>query len=965
PLTFMAFRPGYQTKTLGAVNLRPGEELNVGTLTLAVDPSAATPGTIKGQLVLRPAAARGDLAIGLVSPLTDGVVADDLSFRIDGVPMGLYTLRASRTGYSEWLVRNVVVLPGLETELGDVELTTSPPLVPLDGGPVVVPDGGGGGGMDGGGVPDAGGGGNTCASNAACGAGQWCDQGMCSPQCGGVVTCSSGRTCDSATNTCVRSCAQGCGAGFGCESATNLCRARCDLVNPCNLGFVCSPQGLCLPECSVLASTCSMHQTCLAGQCVSNTTCTTDVDCTDDATWCELGRCEPRPTLRGAAGRFVCSTACECRLDEWCGAGECHPDKVPTVKLTADGGVNVWGVIADAGPDDVIALRSTDVFVSSVPFRFGGVAHRARLGGGYVECSPTRWVRSDATRSTLRTASGTVLQVMSGGSPVLDPVVQNFTLENRPPGSMCPAQLMVSSATRPTVRFIDGHFEQNTCGASAQDLVYVDSVPGATVSDVTLLPSGLVLGVLRAVHLFNSSGTVENVRLAPQPGSLFDLELVLHRSGLSGLTTIRGTRLSALTSTGDVSAVSVSGNPGVLVIENSDVRWPSGLVATSSFTGVSLVTAGDATVRNNVIDGSGQTGPLHPAADGIFLNDTRGEVSANRIVAPQGVTPANDVTAIAGIGIAGPLAVTDNVIVGGVTRGTFTGISLTGLNGGGPSLVARNQVYGGAATTARGIDVLNAGANSQLQVFENDVTVSGRGGCTGSATAVRLQGAVGARVERNRLAATNAPTVAAMHVRLQPVTELYGNHLWAGPNSCTTPDARSIAVWAELAPVTLGGNTLEAEGAPLMPGATEAIACEGAAATVSAESNVIGAGSAQTHRFISATSSPQCTDGGTWAHNVFWYRRPGAEPLAAGEQVSVVLDGGNVLVGNTSPFDGVQPVRPDGGSLHDFRLSASSVCIDTGALAVRPSDGTPVTLDLLGRTRDAGVGVDIGCCERW
>ncbi len=965
PLQFMAFRPGYRLRALGTVTLRAAEELNVGTIVLELDSSPLTPGSIRGQLVLRPAAAKGDAQVQLVSPAIAGTVADDLTFRVEGVPSGLYTLRASRSGYTSWDVRNVIVLPGTETDLGDVELTT---------GVVELPDAGrpDGGAPDGGPVTSDGG---RCAANSECGANGWCDQGSCSAQCSASASCSQGRTCDPATSTCVRPCTLGCGAGDSCDTSTGLCRARCDVGRMCALGFTCTPQGLCVPECDVRSPMCPSRSVCVAGQCVSDRTCALDTDCRDVGEWCESGRCVARPTARVDAGLgFACSIACQCRLGEWCNRGVCESDPVPTLKLAADGGVNVRAAIADAGPDEVIALRSVDVFWSNTPFTFGGRAERSWLGGGYVECKPERWVRSDVSRSTLAVDGGMVLSVGFGiGRAIESQVVQNFILENRPPPTgQCPVQLEVDTAARTTVRFIDGRVQQNTCGSQTQVLVSVDTVPGVTVSDVTVLPSGQTLGGVLAVDVFNSmDAKVRNVRLAPQTGPLRDVGLVVLRN-TTGPASISGCFLPDLVSTGTVQAIAVSShNVGPVLVEDNVVRWPSG-TSPNTFKAITVaMNQGEATVRNNLVDGSGQTGALHSTGYAIEVTGARGRITGNRVVTPASVGAA---ATVVGFRLQSLLDafVAGNAISGGAVAGDLEGIAVTGPAAAGPVVVQGNTVFV-SSDTVGGIVATSVPAAARLQILDNDVSVVGRGGCTnGEAHALDLSGSTGVLVERNRLAATNAPTAAGVRLFTSPDTELYANHLWAGPNTCGSAVSRSTALWAtNTGPLVLGGNTLEAESSVSAPGPSEGITCDGAS-PISAESNVIGGGSAASHRMLAtASGGGSCFDGGTWTNNHFWYRRsmPG---LSTGEQLATVTSAvpgmpdlrGNFFNANVSPFDAVQPSRPDGGTLHDFRLAATSLCIDRGSLPVRSADGSLVTLDLEGAPRDAGLGPDVGCCER-
>ena len=85
-----------------------------------------------------------------VSPLTglpvQGVVSEDRSFRFAALAEGLYTLTATRSGYTRARVFNVLVLPLKESTLGALLLTDAPesdagqfplPVPGADGGPCV------------------------------------------------------------------------------------------------------------------------------------------------------------------------------------------------------------------------------------------------------------------------------------------------------------------------------------------------------------------------------------------------------------------------------------------------------------------------------------------------------------------------------------------------------------------------------------------------------------------------------------------------------------------------------------------------------------------------------------------------------------------------------------------------------------------------------------------------------------
>mgnify|MGYP002400417456 CR=1 FL=1 len=973
PLQFYVYRVGYSSVSLGTVELRSGEELRFRDVVLQLDTGPQAPGSLAGRLAFSPAAeGSGDAVVELSNGAMAALDAD-AAFRFASVPPGLYTLEARRTGYSEAVVPNVLVLPGAEASVGTVLLTDRPApdagqLPSSDAGMMNPPSDAG---VTDAGVTDAGMAGDAgtpCGSTAQCGTGEWCDEGRCQPQCSATVTCSAGRTCDLATNTCVRTCAAGCLVGTSCHAASGLCRAECDLSFGCAAGFSCVG-GACLPECGVGLPACPAHRMCRAGACVPDLTCDDDLDCPSD-TMCRNARCDARPTAPSDAGAFTCSQPCHCRLGEWCNAGLCAAERVLTRFVTADGGVSLQSVLSAAGPDAVIALRAGDTFWSETPFRFGPGADRAVLAGGYVDCgAASRRVRSDGTRTTLAVDGGLVLELGgSGGQPVLDLTAQNLRLETGPSTGGCTGQLTVANAQAPKVRFIDGVFPAGRCGNATQALVDLFGVGPIDVSDVTVGESGFNQGSLRAVRVNGAYGTVRNASFAPQATTLNTVDVVTAEN-VSGPLEIIGTRVPPLTVTGSMTGVSVANAVAQpILVEDSVIAWPSGQDNGSAFIGIDFGSSTNVTVRDNVIDGAAQTGQVHSTGIGIRANPAAGVVSGNRIFPPiASSTGSVRIQGIYAASLGGALTISDNVMVGGQTNSRLEGI-VVGSGTGASVTIQRNVIFGGVSLTMRGIWVTYGTSH---RILDNDVSVSGNGTTCAGGPTIALELHDGrALIERNRLAATNAEAVAAVKLTFNSGSELYGNHLWAGPNTCFMSNPRSMGLWcSECGQVFVSGNTIEAEGSLTMPGATEGMSCEGSTPRLFAESNVIGGGSAPTHRII-AMNGGSCLQPDFFLANYLWHRS--AAGFSTGERAFEavdagvgVLDGrGNLLAGNVSPFEAVQPLRPDGGTFHDFRLAAGSLAVDRGRLPVRQADGSAVTLDLFGLPRDAGQGVDIGCCER-
>jgi hypothetical protein len=149
-LVLNAFAPGYRTEVSPLV-VSAGAELRVAPLVLEAAPGAAPVGALRGRI---------EEADGTpVAAVTVQVAAGGMELRaetsaegrfaFETLPVGVYSLGASKASYVTLRVPTVLVTAGV-TDLGVLVLTsgTSTP-VSLDGGPL-IPDAGAGGGAAGG-----------------------------------------------------------------------------------------------------------------------------------------------------------------------------------------------------------------------------------------------------------------------------------------------------------------------------------------------------------------------------------------------------------------------------------------------------------------------------------------------------------------------------------------------------------------------------------------------------------------------------------------------------------------------------------------------------------------------------------------------------------------------------------------------------------------------------------------------
>jgi hypothetical protein len=985
PLQFFVFHAGYTATSLGTVALRAGEEYAFRDLTLSVATGPMVPGTLLGSLRFLPAATgKGDTQIAAASGSGSPILVtpdDDLGFRFASIPAGLYTLTVTRSAYTPARVPNVLVLPGAEASVGAIIVTDVPipdagQLTMTDAG---TPDAGSSdAGMDGGFDAGACTGPfcKPCQSNAQCSTTEWCDNAFCAPQCSSTSGCTNNRACDSVTRTCVRLCSSGCGVGQVCESSTNICRFACDVAFPCAKGFKCDGTSRCVPECAVQADCGSVHIGCVAGECVPTGTCDDDRDCATD-TLCLLGNCVARPTARidGGSSPFTCAMPCQCRLGEVCSDGLCNSDQLPTMYFKADGGGDGTSIakassaleaaLATAGPGALLAVRAGDTFFEPTGFHIP--RSDVTLAGGYQECSPNRWVRDEAARSTLASTDLQMLSVIgTTAKPLSDVTVRNFVLKPAASYGCAAALMLVDHTLRLTVNHLEGALVSTAACSGADALLHANASESLELSNLVLQPSISRGASVSAIYLNASSGTVTAASAAAQPGPFVVFELV-HLEVPTGPTVIRGCtnpRITASGASSAITAVNCLNQP--LLIEDNDLTW--GLTTGGGFStrGIGAFDCRATTIRDNRIDGSATNGAIN-ATQGIYLSQGGGTIEGNVVFLPS--TPGGpEVTGIYLDLAGGPLTVRNNAIIGGQTQGPLEGILANGLNAG-PVLINNNTVDVGPTYKAYG---MLGDANTQaaaVRYVDNFIRATGNGICGGFANGLTVQDNAAALIERNRAFASNGQSsigLTLVNDQALPI-EAYSNHFSAGSASCS---GQSIAVYVNNSvAVTLKGNTLDSLVDPFTTPSTAGIACT--FGNIVADSNLIGGGNAPSHLSLYEINGASCFVQANYTRNYLWHRAALPAIAASDRALSIVDAGlgafddrGNYLAQNLSPFDAVQPLLPDGGTQPASRLSATTVALDRGPPPLRV-DGTPVWLDLDKRARDAGASADLGCCERY
>ncbi|MDP1916818.1 MAG: carboxypeptidase-like regulatory domain-containing protein [Myxococcales bacterium] len=918
PVELFVFRAGYEPASLGGLRLRSGETVELRDVVLKEATSLA-PGTVRGSLAFVPTAVGvGDAAVRLVSPETTlpVPVAEDLSFQAASVPVGLYRLVASRSGYTSVDVINVLVTSGRETNFGAVTLTTQPAFdagpipLPFDAGAfdagdagmgdAGVPDAGGvdaggvdAGGADAGGLPDAGAG-VACTRQNDCTQGFWCDVNRCVPLCTSSADCGFNRACDPTTRTCVLSCVGQCPAGTLCN-AQNVCQAVCDATFPCPTGQRCSA-GQCVPECTQAADCNSPFLTCDLGICKRNGTCVTDLDCSREQL-CVTGQCGARPTataprpdggawLDGGA-LFTCTQPCHCKVGERCSDGFCEVDVVPNRFVARDAGGTgltaatptgaLLGTVA-AG-NVVVGLLAQDTWdLGSATLSVPGNTH---LAGGFTVCGANRWVRDTAARTV----------VTGVGTP-------------GPGNALVAAYASVVSGTRSNVA-VSGLSVRATgtgrCGTTAADFRFVN---GLTLEDVdgdiqlgACLVSGrsTLFGVsdstnvvvrrarLNGLSMISGSATFGFLYLGRSGGLLEDLST----ADVSVLTDYRGLEVDAPSTATVVRRVNLgrvtSGTSQVvsqvfvhdcvetpLVAQDLTASWP---VSTQVAFGAGHVfvfnQCNQLSLSRLKATSLGHTGVLYGNNQGLFLDNAGGTVDDVDLDIP---TSGNPVTNTMGLHVGGPRAtfVVSRLTVRSTGGGSLAangigvqGVRIDGAVNLGPLSIRQASISIRANESPVGVNVVGGLLGTNMSVTDSVIDVEGQGACNRDVLGVLTTGPV--RLERNLITASNGAFVSGVYLSTAaPVVELYGNSVRLGVSngSSACRSSGSSSIWgAHAVDVSNGatlraiGNTFDPAGLPGQTGPTVGVGCDGAA-SLTLGSNIIVGGRGPEARMIGPASQP-------------------------------------------------------------------------------------------------------------
>ncbi len=160
-LSLAFFRAGYAPAGFDNVTVSSGQELTLRTVRLRVETTMPVPSTVTGKVVTAEGAAASEAKVTFVSSTASlEVTADDSgAYSFTKVPVGIYTLTASRVGSSNARLLNILVAGG---PLALPDIVLGPGATGSGGGQGGGGGGGqGGGGGTGGGAGGGGGGGGT------------------------------------------------------------------------------------------------------------------------------------------------------------------------------------------------------------------------------------------------------------------------------------------------------------------------------------------------------------------------------------------------------------------------------------------------------------------------------------------------------------------------------------------------------------------------------------------------------------------------------------------------------------------------------------------------------------------------------------------------------------------------------------------------------------------------------------
>lgn len=805
----------------------------------------------------------------------------------------------------------------------------------------------------------------ACRDNGDCSGGEWCDAGLCQPQCAVDANCSGGRVCDLDTRTCVLPCGTGCPTGQQCD-ADDVCREVCDGSFPCLGGLTCDlVTNQCEPDCTLDADCPGAFDTCQAGECVPNGDCALDTDCPASQMCGVLGSCISRPTsFDAAAGAYTCSGACDCKLGETCdGTAHCVADAVPTRFVHS--GANGNGLSMDTPTsslntaltglvaDDVVAFRAgqTITYTGDPPdITQPGVV----ISGGYVVCSAHRWVRDAAQKSRInQLASAKVLEVVGGfTAPATGVVVRALELQR-------PAIIAAFDATyAPELHVQDVTIVLPAAGA-AIGIVITNS------TDVLLervsIPSGNGNGGngdFTGIQLSGASGTIRDTSFGPLI-DYWHLKMIEVVNAI-GPVTIDGLDAARFSTwgTGDVVKITTTSTP--VTVTNGTFQANARTLAGGEAAPTSLVHvlgSTDVRVSNLVLSDptfiDPTTGGTHSARIGVWFDNSAGSIDNVHLAMPKATSAASTI-AFRVSGPLGDVAITDSGATGSGSA-TTTMVHVTAITGGqvvvdgstfAPTESGLTTTYGLYASAGRFVVT-----DSTFQLPGNAATVYG----------FELTNGSSGRIERTRMQAGGSPgfteTSAGGHVLGSSTLELYDSWVVGGPQATTS--SAGLILQADFN-VRAIGNTIEGGGNAAQAGASSGVICDEnlGQGTAYLRSNLVDGGNASTHRMVYdvAPDASGCAVPSAWANTYFAFRASGVRDPSSNEVADLIGGAnGNVIGDAVTCFDGA--------FVNDFRIAAGSPCVDAGVAGTR-TDGSPLTLDLLGGARTLGAAADIGAQEK-
>ena len=807
-------------------------------LDLAID---TTPGSVSGRLAFDPeATGPGDARVRLVSTegtSVDTMIAADNTFRADSVPVGLYRITATRSGYSQLEVINVLIVSGLEAKIGTLTLTTAPAFdagppptydasVPFDAGTDAGVDAGLDAGTDAGTMMDAGA--PLCSGPADCMMGQWCDPrfGRCLPLCLNDQECGFNRVCDTPTGSCVNSCMGACPAGQICNSS-NVCQAVCSGAFPCPAGKRCA-MGMCVNECDpMISNSCnSPFLSCDMGACKRNAYCTGDLDCAPSQL-CVNNQCGARPTDAGvlpdggtsADGGlfFACSIPCQCRVGEQCADGFCVPDIVPTYFVALDGGGNGLsasspssvlfvgdaGVLAlranpDGGPGIVALLREDTWDLQSRTLR---IVNGSEVAGGFTNCGDGRWIRDRAHRTPV-TGEGGDSSNPPTGLMMFD---TSFNAVNK--GTVSGLAFTLTG-----IRTCGGAaFTVRSTGTARSDGIHLHDLDGTISMGACSSPTlvvravGMRNGLLQRIRLLgltsttaiqggalsfdDSSATVEDIDVAPV-SSLGSIAIAIDVSTTPEPFVLRRIHIGRFASTDPASrGIWIRRGPNAPVtIEDVDIQWfISRTAAAGGFSGVTIEGSGSVDLKRILVDGTAHPGPVPFTTKGIeLINNGGGTLRDIEVRLPPNST---QVDLVDGLYLNGSIGYD-------IQNLTVTGTGVVSNGSSTTSGVRFSVATTGSATTLRnanisiqgrrpvGVFAQASGTTVPISVLDSRIDVRGDGACMTEARGVYLEGLNGntarLRVERTQISATNSALVMGAHVLGNSQLDLFASTLKLG-----------------------------------------------------------------------------------------------------------------------------------------------------------------------------------------